>query len=126
MKKIIMILAAVSAVVTACNKSGVELEREGFIIEKTSHTITLNIDSPVETFWVSSSDNPETMEGTLSEDGKAIECTGDWYSAKVNIDGKKEIVLSVDENTSGQERDLVISAYYMGKSGRMVITQKAK
>lgn len=121
-----MILAAVSAVVTACNKSGVELEREGFIIEKTSHTITLNIDSPVETFWVSSSDNPETMEGTLSEDGKAIECTGDWYSAKVNIDGKKEIVLSVDENTSGQERDLVISAYYMGKSGRMVITQKAK
>lgn len=121
-----MILTAIIAVATGCNKSGIEVERDGFIIEKTAHTITLNIDSPIEAFWVSSSDDPETMEGTLSQDGKTIVCSGDWYSAKVNIDSKKEIVISVDENTSGNERDLILSAYHMGKSGRMVITQKAK
>lgn len=121
-----MILAAAVAVITGCNKGGTELEREGFIIEKTAHTITLNIDSPVEALWVSSSDNPETVEGTLSEDGKAIECSGGWFSAKVNIEGNKEIVISVEENASGEERDLILSAYHKGKSGRMVITQKAK
>lgn len=121
-----MIISAAVAVATGCNKSVTELEREGFIIEKSAHTITLNIDSPVEAFWVSSSDSPETIEGTLSEDGKTIECSGEWYSAKVNINGKKEIVLSVDENSSGQERDLILSAYYMGKKGKMIITQKAK
>jgi hypothetical protein len=126
MKKTFMILVAALAVLTGCNKSGTELERDGFIIEKTAHTITINIDSPVETFWVSSSDNPETTEGTVSQDGKSIECSGDWYTAKVNTDGKKEIIISVDENTTGAERDLILSAYYMGKSGRMVITQKAK
>lgn len=126
MKKTFMILAAAIALVTGCNKSGTELERDGFIIEKSAHTITMNIDSPVETFWTSSSDKPETIEGTISQDGKSIECSGEWYSAKVNIKGKKEIIISVEENTTGEERDLILSAYYMGKSGRMVITQKAK
>lgn len=121
-----MILAAAIALATGCNKSGTELERDGFIIEKSAHTITINIDSPVETFWTSSSDKPETIEGTISQDGKSIECSGEWYSAKVNIKGKKEIIISVEENTTGEERDLILSAYYMGKSGRMVITQKAK
>ena len=121
-----MILVAALAALTGCNKSGTELEKDGFIIEKTAHTITINIDSPVETFWVSSSDNPETTEGTISEDGKSIECSRESNSAKVNTAGKKEIIISVDENTTGAERDLILSAYYMGKSGRMVITQKAK
>jgi hypothetical protein len=126
MKKTFMILAAAIALATGCNKSGTELERDGFIIEKSAHTITINIDSPVETFWTSSSDKPETIEGTISQDGKSIECSGEWYSAKVNTKGKKEIIISVEENTTGEERDLILSAYYMGKSGRMVITQKAK
>jgi hypothetical protein len=126
MKKTIGILAAVLAVVTSCNKSSQDLEKEGFIIEQTAHTITINIDNPVEALWTSSSDKPETVEGTLSEDGKTIECSGDWYSAKVNAEGEKEIVISVDENTTGKERDLIISVYHKGKSGRMVITQKAK
>lgn len=126
MKKTIFIIAAALAVFTGCNKSATELEKDGFIIEKTAHTITINIDNPVEAFWASSSDKPETLEGTLSEDGKTIECSGDWYSAKVSTDGKNEIVISVDENTTGKERDLILSAYHKGKSGRMVITQKAK
>ena len=126
MKKRFMTIMAALAVLTGCNKSVAELERDGFVIEKTAHTITINIDSPVEAFWASSSDQPETIEGSITEDGKAIECSGDWYSAKVYIDGKKEIFISVDENTSEAERDLILSAYYMGKSGRMVITQKAK
>lgn len=126
MKKTFMILAAALAVATGCSKNGSELGKDGFIIEKSAHTITINTDSPVEAFWASSSDKPETIEGTLSEDGKAIECSGEWYSAKVNIEGKKEIVITVDENTTGNERDLILSAYYMGKSGRMVITQKSR
>lgn len=126
MKKRFMTIMAALAVLTGCNKSVAELERDGFVIEKTAHTITINIDSPVEAFWASSSDQLETIEGSVTEDGKAIECSGDWYSAKVYNDGKKEIFISVDENTSGAERDLILSAYYMGKSGRMVITQKAK
>lgn len=126
MKKTFMILAAALAAATGCSKSGTELEREGFIIEKSAHTITINTDSPVEAFWAASSDKPETIEGIASEDGKSIECSGEWYSAKVNMDGNKEIVITVDENTTGKERDLILSAYYMGKSGRMVITQKAK
>ena len=126
MKRIFIILTAAIAVATGCNKSGTELERDGFIIEKSAHTITINTDNPVEAFWASSSDKPETVEGILSEDGKTIECSGEWYSAKINIKGKKEIVITVDENTTGSERDLILSAYYMGKSGRMVITQKAK
>lgn len=125
MKKTIGILAAALAVVTGCNKSGTDLEKEGFIIEQTAHTITINIDNPVEAFWVSSSDKPETIEGSLSEDGKTIECAGEWYSAQVNVDGKNEILISVDENTTGKERDLIISVYHKGKSGRMVITQEA-
>ena len=119
-------MAAAFAVATGCSKSVAELERNGFIIEKSAHTITINIDSLVEAFWASSSDQPETIEGSISEDGKAIECSGDWYSAKVYINGKKEIVISVDENASGEERDLILSAYHMGKSGRIVITQKAE
>jgi hypothetical protein len=126
MKKTFFIIAAALAVFTGCNKSSTELEKEGFIIEKTAHTITLNLDNPVEAFWASSSDHPETTEGTISEDGKTIECSGDWYTAKVNTGGKNEIVITVDENTTGNERDLILSAYYRGKSGRMVITQKAK
>ena len=126
MKKALLILAAALAVATGCSKSAAELEKDGFIIEKAAHTITINIDNPVEAFWAASSDQPETIEGNVTEDGKAIECSGDWYSAKVYTNGKKEIVISVDENTSGEERDLILSAYYMGKSGRIVITQKAK
>ena len=126
MNKKILILAAVVAVVAGCNKNEKDIEKEDFSIGSSAHTITLTLDSPVEAYWITDGENETATEGILSEDGKSIDCTGDWFSAKVNLESPKEIVLTVNGNETGEKRQLTISAYHMGKSGSMVISQKSK
>ena len=126
MKKAIFTLAVALAALTGCNKNGADTEEAGFYIDGSSHTITFTIDNPVETFWITDSQTSNTIEGTLDEDGNVITCEGEWFSAKVNLGSTKEIILTVDENTSEKERELIISAYHMGKSGSMLIVQEAQ
>lgn len=125
MKKTIIIMAAAFAALTGCNKNGADKEGEGFILDGSAHTITFTIDSPVETFWVTDSQTSNTIEGTIDEEADSIICEGDWFSAKVNQGATREIVLTVEENTSEKDRELIISAYHMGKSGSMLIVQEA-
>lgn len=126
MKKAIFTLTVALAALTGCNKNGADTEEAGFYIDGASHTITFTIDNPVETFWITDSQTSNTIEGTLDEDGNVITCEGEWFSAKVNLGSTKEIILTVDENTSEKERELIISAYHMGKSGSMLIVQEAQ
>lgn len=119
-------MALALATLTGCNKNGAETEGDGFVLDGSAHTITFTIDNPVETFWITDSQTSNTIEGTLDEDGNVITCEGEWFSAKVNLGSTKEIILTVDENTSEKERELIISAYHMGKSGSMLIVQEAQ
>ena len=125
MKKLFFVMAAGMAIVTGCKKNGTDGENRGFSIDSSAHSITFTIDTPVETFWITDALTSTTIEGTLNEEAQTISCKGDWFSAEVKIASSKEIILSVDENTSQQDRKLIISAYYMGQSGSMLITQEA-
>jgi hypothetical protein len=126
MKKTIFIMAAALAALTGCNKNGTDTEGDGFTIDGSAHTITFSIDNPVETFWITDSQTSNTIEATLDEEAEVITCEGKWFSAKVNLGSSKEITLTVDENTSDKERELIISAYHRGKSGSMFIVQEAQ
>lgn len=126
MKKTIFIMAAALAALTGCSKNGTETEGDGFTIDGSAHTITFSIDNPVETFWITDSQTSNTIEATIDEEAEVIICEGEWFSAKVNLGSTKEITLTVDENTSDNERELIISAYHRGKSGSMLIVQEAQ
>lgn len=117
-------MAAILAVITGCKKNGTDIENGGFSIDSSAHSITFTIDTPVETFWITDSQTSKTIEGVLNHETNTICCEGDWFSAKVELTSLKEIILTVDENSSDKERELTISAYYMGQSGSMHITQK--
>lgn len=126
MKKAIWILAAALAVATGCKKNGTDTGKENLVIGSSEHTITFTIDTPVEIFWVTDAETSQTFEGILNEETQTITCEGAWFSAEVNLASSKEIILTVDENTSEKDRDLIISAYYKGRSGSTVITQEAE
>lgn len=119
-------MAVALAALTGCNKNGADTDKNGFLLDGSAHTVTFTIDNPVETFWITDSQTGSTIEGTLNEEDKVITCEGDWFSAKVNLGATKEIVLTVEENTSEKERELIISAYHMGKSGSMLIVQEVQ
>lgn len=126
MKKTFWILAAALATAAGCAKNSTDIKSDDFTIESSEHTITFTIDTPVEVFWITDSETSETVEGILDEDAKSMTCQGDWFSAEVNIAPSSEIILSVNENTSDKQRELIVSAYYRGRSGSTVITQEAK
>lgn len=119
-------LTASLAVMTGCQKNGTDVENGDFSIDGSEHTITFTIDTPVETFWITDSQTSETIEGTVNDETQTITCEGAWYSAEAKLGSSKEIILKVDENTSQEDREIRIHAYYMGHSGSMVIIQKAQ
>lgn len=117
-------LTAAIAVIVGCNKNGTDPDKEDYVVSSSANTLTLTLDNPVEACWITDGNNV-TIEGILSEDGESIDCTGEWFSAKVNLDTPKAIIFTVDENTSGEDRTLKIVAYHMGKSGSMTIKQQS-
>ncbi len=119
-------MALTIAAITGCSKSGADTENHGLSIDSSAHTITLNIDNPVETFWITDSETSHTTEGVLNEETQTITCEGDWYTVTVDLESPKEIILAVDENSSQKKRALTISAYHIGKSGSMLITQNTQ
>ena len=121
----IFMMAVIVSAITGCKKNGADGDNGSFSIDSSAHSITFTIDTPVETFWITDAQTSNTIEGTLNEETQMITCEGDWFSAKVKLASSKEITLSVDENSSDEDRELIISAYYMGQSGSMHITQKA-
>lgn len=126
MKRVILILITSALALTGCMKGSSNLEKADFAIDAAAHSITFTLDFPVETFWVNENGTDNAYEGSLDEEGKTLTCDGGWYTSSVKLESPKEIILNVDENTTGEDRQLIISAYHMGKSGCTVITQTAK
>ena len=126
MKKTVLMMTLIIGAITGCNKNGADTVPQGLTIDNSAHSITINIDNPVETFWITDSETSVTTEGIFNEDTQTITCHGDWYTATVDLTSPKGIILTVDENSSQKERALTISAYHIGKSGSMLVTQKTQ
>lgn len=120
-----IILSSMLILFTGCMKTQEAVVEEGINIDSSSHSITLSLDGKVEIFWVTDNQSNRTIEGQVSADGKNIRCKGPWFSAELSKESPRDIILTVDKNESGKDRQLTISAYSMGKRGSTDITQKA-
>ena len=85
----------------------------------------LETNGNIQTMFVYDIDNEKYVRYVLSDDGRIVTCTGEWFNVTLDFSRPEEIQLAVLPNTSGKDRSIRIEAQRFGKGTSVEVSQKA-
>lgn len=126
MNKTIYIFAVLITLfsLAGCDDKTIRFDEDTVRVDGTAQTVTLEADVPIATMYVTYADGK--AESSVSEDGKYLECNGEWFEVSIDLDKPEIVKAKLEENNSGQERFIRIYVQRHCMRGMAEITQSGE
>lgn len=125
MKRLLVLIVISIFVFAGCEKTVVDFKDDVVLIDDSAQTKILETNGNIQTMFVYDIDNEKYVRYVLSDDGRIVTCTGEWFNVTLDFSRPEEIQLAVLPNTSGKDRSIRIEAQRFGKGTSVEVSQKA-